>query len=51
MRSFIKANYEGNDVLVWLPTGYGKNLCYKATSLHKQHTSVVHAHPLHSIYD
>ena len=25
----IKAVYEGRDASVWLPTGYGKSLCYQ----------------------
>ena len=29
-RSSIKAIYEGKNVFVWLPTGYGKSLCYQA---------------------
>lgn len=28
--SSMKAVYEGSDVFVWLPTGYGKSLCYQA---------------------
>ena len=26
----ISAIYMGNDVLVWLPTGFGKTVCYEA---------------------
>ena len=26
----IKAIYEGRDVFLWLPTGYGKSVCYQA---------------------
>ena len=29
-RSSMRAVYEGSDVFVWLPTGYGKSLCYQA---------------------
>ena len=29
-RSSMRAVYEGSDVFVWLPTGYGKSLCYLA---------------------
>ena len=25
----IQAVYDGNDVFVWLPTGYGKSVCYE----------------------
>lgn len=28
-RSSVQAVYEGKDVLVWLPTSYGKSLCYQ----------------------
>ena len=28
--SSVRAVYEGSDVFVWLPTGYGKSLCYQA---------------------
>ena len=27
-RDSIKAVYDGKDVFVWLPTGYGKSICY-----------------------
>ena len=29
-RSSMRAVYKGSDVFVWLPTGYGKSLCYQA---------------------
>ena len=29
-RASIKAVYEGKDVFVWLPTGFGKSVCYEA---------------------
>ena len=29
-RSSMKAIFNGKDVFVWLPTGYGKSLCYQA---------------------
>ena len=25
----VKAIYEGNDVILWLPTGFGKSMCYE----------------------
>ena len=29
-REAIKAVYDGKDVFLWLPTGYGKSICYQA---------------------
>ena len=29
-RASIKAVYEGKDILVWLPTRFGKSVCYEA---------------------
>ena len=40
-RPSIKAIYEGNDIFVWLPTGYGKNLCYQALPFVMDHKNGV----------
>ena len=29
-RASIEAIYTGRDVFMWLPTGYGKSICYQA---------------------
>jgi len=29
-KASIKSVYEGKDVFVWLPTGFGKSVCYEA---------------------
>ena len=29
-REALKCVYDGNDVFIWLPTGFGKSLCYEA---------------------
>ena len=52
-RLAVKAIYEGRGVFVWLPTGYGKSLCYQTipfvtlfaatTALHKRQTLVAKA--------
>ena len=34
-RASIKAVYEGKDISVWLPTGFGKSVCYEALPLVK----------------
>ena len=36
----VQAVYEGNDVFVWLPTGYGKSLCYQVLPLVFDHKLV-----------
>jgi len=28
----VKAIYEGKDVFLWLPTGFGKSMCYEVLS-------------------
>ena len=43
----IRDVYDGNDVFVWLPTGYGKSICYQVlpylfdSKLHRTHASPV----------
>ena len=27
----LKAVYQGNSVFVWVPTGFGKSICYQAS--------------------
>ena len=29
-RKSLEAVYQGNSVFVWLPTGFGKSICYQA---------------------
>jgi len=59
--SAIKATYEGSDVFLWLPTGYGKSICYqvlpflfdcklnRTNSLPKQQSMVLVVSPLISL--
>ena len=28
---FVKCMYEGKDVFLWLPTGFGKSICYEVS--------------------
>ena len=28
-KACVKSIYEGKDIFLWLPTGFGKSICYK----------------------
>ena len=38
-RASIKAVYEEKDISVWLPTGFGKSVCYEALPFVKLETN------------
>ena len=54
-RACIKSVYEGKDVFLWLPTGFGKSLCYEVLpfvlgdKLNRQDSLVIVVSPLVSL--